>query len=335
MREMRDTSAVPSRWLSAHLYFSQDRAALYGEYADAIALDVVAPFVARCRERGWISRFFFIRYSDGSSHVRLRLEGSADVLSRCVGPALVDHVRSVSPGVVIDGDADLSSDHSTQVVALRWVPYEPETVRYGGPYALAVAETLFSASSDAALALLPAICAQPRRVRLGRALLAMLAIVHPHATRPADAITFFDAYHRQYLRFFAQNETARSWLDTKFREGVRGQEATLRPYVLEAWDRLTSSESISPSTDTLAAAAKAACTELRVLQDAGNLGVRPASADESRQLLVGIVASYVHMMNNRLGVRVDEEAYLAYACTEALGARVSAMSAQMAAKMAE
>jgi thiopeptide-type bacteriocin biosynthesis protein len=319
MHELRDPAVGPRRWLSAHLDFSHDRAVLYDEHADAIVLDVVAPFVARCRARGWISRYFFIRYSDGYSHVRLRLEGSPDVLSQRVGPALVDHVRAVSPGVLIDGAAAAPIECSPQVVALRWVPYEAETERYGGPYALSVAETLFSASSDAALALLPTIWAQPRNVRLGRALLAMLAMVHPHATHPADAIAFFDAFHRQYLRAIAPNEGTRAGLDRRFRQGVHGQEATLPAYVLEAWDRLTFTESVSPPIDTLAAAAKAACAELRVLQNAGKLCMCPGSADESRPVLFGIVASYVHMMNNRLGVRLDEEAYLAFACTEALG----------------
>jgi thiopeptide-type bacteriocin biosynthesis protein len=128
-----DTFLPGSPWLSAKLYTGLAS-------TDVVLRGVVAPVVAEAVHGGACDGWFFIRYRDPDPHVRLRLHGHPD---RVAGELLPLLHRASRPF------ADAGVIWRVQVDT-----YAREVDRYGGPAGILLAERLFQADSEAALALL-------------------------------------------------------------------------------------------------------------------------------------------------------------------------------------
>jgi class I lanthipeptide synthase len=127
-------SYAPAReWLFAKLYTGPVT-------GDRILVQLVGPLVAGLKAAGHIDRWFFIRYADPLFHLRLRLHGRSQDLSRFVLPQISAHC-----GPWLDN----GSLHT-----LQFDTYRPEVDRYGGTEAMPLVESLFHADSEAALALI-------------------------------------------------------------------------------------------------------------------------------------------------------------------------------------
>src|SRR5262249_42429974 len=85
---------------------------------------------------GW----FFVRYADPDTHLRVRFHGDPERLRSRVQPALE---RAVAP-LLDDG----------RLWRVQLDTYEREVERYGGPEGVAIAERIFQADSEAVLGLL-------------------------------------------------------------------------------------------------------------------------------------------------------------------------------------
>jgi thiopeptide-type bacteriocin biosynthesis protein len=131
-------------------------AKIYGGVAtlDRALVEAIAPFLRDVRAKGSVRRWFFLRYADPAWHLRLRLYGDARRLWSDVAPRLFEAIRGVR-GIV----------HRVTIDT-----YDPEVDRYGGEDALTLAEQVFDADSDAALAL---VRCSPAHERWRVALLAM------------------------------------------------------------------------------------------------------------------------------------------------------------------
>ncbi len=124
-----------SEWLYAKLYSGPAG-------ADRVLRELVAPLCRRALAGGLADGWFFLRYGDPDWHIRLRFHGAPRRLGAELGPALAEAA------------APLLADGTLWKVQLD--TYEREVERYGGPAAIALAERLFEADSEAVLALLPA-----------------------------------------------------------------------------------------------------------------------------------------------------------------------------------
>ena len=122
-----------SEWLYVKLYGSEGT-------ADRVLQEVIAPLVRRFVGRGTVRRWFFVRYADPEPHLRWRLAGDPAVLRRRVWPAIE---KALAPLV---GQGLLWR--------IQLDTYERELERYGGPDAIAHAEAIFQADSEAVLELL-------------------------------------------------------------------------------------------------------------------------------------------------------------------------------------
>lgn len=315
-------------WLSVYLFFN---GWIYAPDCDRVIVDVAEPFVRRCQEQGWTDQHFFIRYSENGPHVRLRLHGRASVLENEVWPALVEHVRAHSPDVLADAQPDTPyaarpQDQPLRVTHLARVPYEPETDRYGGPDAIFVAERVFQVSSDAAYALTQKMGAE-RSSRLGKGLLGMVVLIHVFCDERERGAAFSQMYSSSYLRTLAREEEGReTWLNA-FDQGYEQQSGTLVEYVDAVWEAMDEQGELSDTLDAYAAGLRVHRAELQALYDQGLVLVGGAPADEWKRVVFTVCPSYVHMMNNRLGVTLQEESYLAYLITRALGRPAEALQA--------
>ena len=316
-------------WLSVYLFFN---GWIYASECDRVVVDLVEPFVRRCQREGWIDQHFFIRYSEFGPHVRLRFYGTPESLNGNVWPALVEHLRALDPEVRIDERPDApnvpqrAEDEPVRITHAARVEYEPETERYGGPDALLVSERAFETSSDAAYALTAKMTPE-RSSRLGKGLLSMVVLVHAFCEERERGAAFGQMYSTNYLRSLVREDDGReAWLDA-FDQGFSQQSETLMEYVDAVWEAMDDGDELSETLDAYAAGLRATRDELRALFDAGRVQVGSQPAEEWSRVVNGIAPSYVHMMNNRLGITLQEESYLGYLITRALGRPAEAVKA--------
>lgn len=285
-------SVGTSEWLSVHLVFD---GGLYGAEADRVILESVEPVVRECLGYGWAQRFFFLRYSLGTSHIRLRLQGHPEDLDQRVRPS-VFRISEAASGV-------------REIV---WTPYEPEVDRYGGPYGVEVAEELFHHSSEIALRLLPAISAGERSDRLGKAMLAMLVLLHVFVGPNAEASRLIRRYGESYLwQQIPDRDRYRARL-ADFERGFERQASSLGAYVEAAWEALGRGESVTAEMDDYRRRLRGVERRLRALYEARRLTAHDGRPFSSwQEASTSIFPSYLHMMSNRLGANIQEECYLA------------------------
>ncbi|WP_051579830.1 lantibiotic dehydratase [Pseudonocardia acaciae] len=162
-------------WLYAVLYCSTDR--------QPEILATRLPALVECLREG-VERWFFLRYRDPEPHLRLRFHGRPGALA-----ALLPRLR--------DWAAELRAGGMCRRLALD--TYEPELERYGGPDAMAAAETAFQADSEAACTLL-------RLVHGGR------LDVDPVLLASANIVTLARA-------FLGDAERTVDWLAEAYRKG--------------------------------------------------------------------------------------------------------------------
>lgn len=316
-----------SSWLAVHLFFNHP--GIYSGECDEVVMEVALPFVRRCQQEGWTDGHFFIRYSEHGPHVRLRLHGRTDVLEGTVWPALQEHVRARYPEVSFETPdrpqygppEEVPPGTPLAVTHAARIEYEPETERYGGELAIRVAERFFEVSSEAAYALLLRTSRTERSSRLGKGLLTMVQLVHVFTGGDrAAGVRWMEQYNLGYLRGVAREEEQReAWLGA-FDSGYSSQSETLGAYVEEVWSRMGEGESLSDALDLYSAGLAEVRGHLRDVFDAGRLGRADQPFSDWITGVMAVCSSYIHMMNNRLGITIQEESYLAYLITRTLQA---------------
>jgi len=284
-------------WLTAYLFFEGD---VHGETADRVIREVVAPLARACRPDA--VRWFFLRYDEEASHVRLRFLAPGPVLEETIWPRVAAAAAS-----------------SELVVRSTRERYEPEVERYGGPCGLSLAEELFHRQSETALALLAKIPPGTRPQRLGKGLLAMLVLLFLYREDRRAAADLARSYGTDYLKIWAGNvEKQEQWLRT-FQEAFEGQADRLAGYVESAWEALESGGELTPELDVYRRDMEDVARRLRELFDQGRLRLQEQPAVDWDECVSWIVPSYVHMMSNRLGVSIQEESYLSVLIAGSLG----------------
>lgn len=124
--------APGSEWLYAKLYTGTAT-------ADQVLREVIGPVVRAAQANGALDQWFFLRYSDPDWHLRVRLHGDPQRLMSEVLPAL----HAAAAPLLAAG----------QLWRIQLDTYTREVERYGGPLGMALAERLFSADSEAVLAI--------------------------------------------------------------------------------------------------------------------------------------------------------------------------------------
>ena len=315
-------------WLSAHIFYNGGSP----DDGDAVALGIIGPFVLEYQKRRLLLGYFFIRYRELGPHLRLRMRvRPCDELA--VVDALTSHIRQVAPGCDIQpwpgqamcaidslqADQGLNSVQDTATAratgslmrSVRWIAYEPEVDRYGGPDAIEIAHEHFEASSDAALALLSETEQVSPSARLGRALLLTVAIIHTYFdTRDASA-RFAARYGRQCTEATDSALGSQDAWSRMFKNGFIQQSAQVQELVEMIWVGLTNKQELPIPAGFLSA--------LRTSRDALHDLVRATanvpqavSFDNWERCRAYILPSYIHMTNNRLGISIPEERYLAH-----------------------
>jgi thiopeptide-type bacteriocin biosynthesis protein len=130
----RDDARVPARLMPGSEFLSLK---LYGGAGDLenVLLDALLPEVSDAVRRGEVASWFFLRYADPDTHLRLRLQGDPRVLGGEVLPRLTSMAsRLIANRALQRVEADT---------------YEREVERYGGSLGVVLSERVFEADSVA------------------------------------------------------------------------------------------------------------------------------------------------------------------------------------------
>lgn len=313
-------------YLSTHIYYNlQDLRPLLVKCID--------PLVRRLREEALISSYFFIRYWEGGAHVRLRLKprtpecaaAAQQRVDEAVGAFLRDQpsvfdleLHSMQPLMkalfISEYGAAAYDERYGEGGAIplepnnswRRVPYVPETDRYGGLHGVALSERHFEVSSDIALELLREGNHESRANTLGMAIQMMLFFAWTFLDDTATLAHFFRTYAGNF-HGVSVNEGMQHDFDGKWgRQGERIVAQIRRLHDSHAHLPLSAGTAVG---QLMRHAAKLR-DEARALFDVGRLDFRPP-VDDFRTARVRLLSSYLHMLNNRLGVLILEEIYMA------------------------
>ncbi len=300
-------------WLSAHIYFNGN---IYEPGCDKVILDIVAPFISICKKQDLFEKYFFIRYSEFGSHVRLRFYSKQTYLD-IIKQMLDKNISGYSDQDILVLPLNLDQ-HIISNSPLFWTSYEPELNRYGGTEAIRIAEEFFYYSSETAVKLIKKIPDGEYSSRLGKGLLSMVILLYTFIKDRNRAMDFIENYGNNYLKVLAGNEEIKKSYTEAFNNGFDIQSQTLIGYTNIIWQSLQDKNSLSEDLDEYRKYLTKISEKLKNLSLNGNVYKNNNVILDWQNCIKMIIPSYIHMMNNRLGISIKDESYLSYLIAKSL-----------------
>jgi thiopeptide-type bacteriocin biosynthesis protein len=314
------------RWLAAHLYRA--------EPWEGLLTSAVAPFIEEVLAAGLAEQFFFIRYWELGPHIRLRFKGDPAVLANDVAPLLDRYFTewfTLHPShrdQPVGPDGTPADKHWLPNDTIHYSDYQPEVERYGGSVGIEIAEKQFEVSSRAVLAVIGCSPEWNYERALGAAIQLHLGFAHATGMGLAESMIFFSHVFKKWLyrssggSGLPQSELLerQSAVLQAFQDTFARQSSLLVPYHRTLWTGLVAGASFDAAwLNRWVLEMGAICRALYQAQDQGRLRHPPTATPDqvngmtvSARVLWPIFESYIHMTNNRLGVRNHDEAYLGY-----------------------
>jgi thiopeptide-type bacteriocin biosynthesis protein len=313
-------------WSSTHIFYS------HPDQADLIVLklrDLMR--IIQQRSGGNDCRWFFIRYFDGGAHIRFRTRAVAALQVDWLRAQIADYVRAIN-----GGHATEWYDQTAQMLEERQIyppgsvveiDYVPELQRYGGASALPLNEDLFCASTNVVCQII--VASQQRKIKgelahlITKAAFDLMMMNVAVITRSeAEARSFLRKYAASWAHFVSApgSEDWKEILDENQPVSAIPAAVTIARYR----DFLAAERPAQTLTQFWGRQAWSAFARLEALAAEGRL-IAPLDG----QLVVGpnqvadcqtsIMASQIHMMNNRLGQFPRSEAVIALRLARAFG----------------
>lgn len=295
---------LDNNWVSLHIFFNGD---IYSTKADIVLKNIVQPFVELCKTNGWIAKYFFIRYNELGPHLRLRLqlknEDCFNYLLEKFNEFIADNYPEYLKPVIKNKDGSVEK--------YLLINYELEIERYGGTEAIAVAEEFFFHSSEFCVTQIKELKSSDTSFRFGKGLIGMIALLKVFVDDKANAGNIMAYYRSGYLKVFAKEEFKDEWLKM-FDSGFEKQSNQLIDYIQQIWDALDDIESLPESLLNYALNLKGIKEKLLELCLNGKITVHGKLIKHWNEVIASILPSYIHMHNNRLGISIRDESYLAH-----------------------
>lgn len=267
-RGRRRTFPPGSEWLYAKLYTGPAT-------ADTVLREMVRPLASAASRRGLADGWFFVRYADPHTHLRLRFHGARARFNSELLPLLQrSAARMLRRGHVWRFQLDT---------------YEREVERYGGAEGVTLAEKLFHADSEAALAVIDVLARAGREDAAERRRLAVVGVDLLLTDLGFDLGAKSDFVRRArdaYAREHGAGRKLKELLSEQFRRERQSLHRLFEPG--------------PPEDATLGACLRAFALRSQALAGvARRLRQRAAAGRLSRPLPV-VALSYTHMHVNRL-----------------------------------
>lgn len=281
------------QWLYVKLFHgpSQPR-------ADYLVLNLVRPVAHMLLEQGAITGYFYILYAEGGPHIRLRLQGEQALLEGSVRAllecAIAEAFQQIEQIPLQPGRSSPLDGVLRPFPSFAYDTYMPEYEKYGGKAAMSISERHFQDSSEAAIAVIAG--EQRRQLRRQQAALVLIDALLDQAVGAIPQRAAFYARCRDYwVMMTAPSFEQRAEWCAYFDQRYCVAQATLA--------RQMQGVPAEPLGSIVA----------RFREQAGQtLGdlVRLESQGLLETPIPLIVQSYIHMLCNRMGITILEEAFL-------------------------
>ena len=320
-------------WLSSHLFYEGS--------LDIFLVKAVLPVVDNLFREGLASQFFFIRYWEGGQHIRLRVKGEAEKFISDIKPQIEAHFGKYyeehpsSRSKLIQLSENSKQRHFFPNNSVQFIEYQPEIKRYGGIKGVDIAENQFEASSKVVLALMKDNDKWCYERAVGTAVQLHLLFVRALGMNKETACLFFTHNHENTLHaegFYSphvdikDNNMRKITIVDAITRKYQREKDKLLSYHQNFWRPLVEGKMTNnDSMNIWMARMKRVDQELRAAYENNLLATpqekyssAPSECCRNNTGLWPIYDNYVHMMNNRLGIRSLDEVYLSYLLKESL-----------------
>lgn len=307
-------------WISTSLF--------YANSLDFFLCKAIKPFIYQVFKNSYAKHFFFIRYWEGGAHIRLRFKGDPEILKFRLKPFINEYFESFfhkNPSVR-SSNTTLFTGKLSPNDSIVHSAYEPEIERYGGFKGILIAEKHFEASSITVLSTLENENFSDHSISLSIQMNLLLSYFLELSYD--EIISLFSYVHSTWFNSVfihnAKNQktdlnnAADEVLLTFEKNFVKLKPALVSKCVLlkEAVDKkiLFQEEWVNNWIRHLIQLNK----RLKILLNKDGLRAPPFQSyifnnvSERKKILFFILQSYIHMTNNRLGIKNGDEPYIAY-----------------------
>ena len=322
---------MTSSWFAAYLYYARPW--------DPLIIEAVAPFIDQVLADQLADHYFYIRYWERGPHIRLRFKGDPEKMEHELKPRLEAWFHtwfkqnpSTRPEWMTGREGYFPNN------SIQYLPYEPETVRYGGEHGLPIAERQFELSTRTVLTIMRESEDWDYDAALGSAI--QLHIIFLHSLGLSlDALKRFSdmvchawtgrAYDHDENTTQEEHRERIAEIHAAFAETFEQQKPMLVNFCGSLWEGLEQQVEFEQHhfqqwrTDMTEYG-----QELIRTWKAGNLALYPSTLLDAcrggnENDLVDlwlILESFIHMTNNRLGILNQDEAFLGYLIKNSLDA---------------
>ncbi len=307
-RSMTHSGEQEDVWVGTHIYLDP-RAGR--QVHDDVIRRAIAPVARSFIRRGVASQFFFVRYGEHGPHLRLRLRiGRRNVAS--AKALLVDELAAQLSASALGAPVPALPEPAqpTSLSGVWWVPYVPETARYGGSGALPLCEGLFATSSELACRVVETCSLDALESRFGIALSAMVALlaVSGVGRNRASRIAQLHRDHWIGARLrVGQVTSATTEVVDQLAVGHAHREMIERVWAAACFEADQLPEPFChfvENTLPLVAALRSLCAS-------GGVVIKDATVSDWEEGCSFLLPSLLHMSNNRFGILPSEESVLA------------------------
>lgn len=316
---MNNSASTNGIWVSVHLFYAEP-------WESFLALGIKS-FVDGLDKENRITGFFFIRYWERGPHIRLRVKVNSEADVADMNSRITDYFQAYFDAYPSSIESPGQGNYPNNSV--QFIGYEPEVERYGGEEGVAIAEKYFEVSSRMVLRLI-----EKNRdewdydLALGLAIEMQLGFVMQFTSGIDEIKRFLTSFTEWTFCFGAMLQLrnkagANSQEDDFFKALFDQQAATIVPYVQNVYQeiKVNSTETdqdiqewnslIFPILESL----KFVCNK-QIFTDNRFAANDDAGLGKTRWWM--ILYSYMHMTNNRLGIKNQDEGYLAYIIKKAI-----------------
>jgi thiopeptide-type bacteriocin biosynthesis protein len=301
-------SDIEKKWLSIHIYLKIN--------FDFALNCCIFSLTKELYSTSDVNKCFFIKYTDNDGpHIRFRVKFNNARAFELGRQIIFTNINAFINKWRIESSS-LSGSYISEV------PYEQEIDRYGGPYGIEIAESVFNASSLTILSIMHASKNLDYHSRIIVAMKMNLSMISSFIEDEDDIVEFFEFNYQRWLSYAvnARHNTdieLSADLRDNFSNKYKLQSSTIISELSALYKTINGLSSTDPNILFWVNKIIESKNMLKSLAEMGQIAY-PEKMVSMHKRIWPIFDSYVHMNNNRLGIKNSDESFISFIIITAL-----------------
>ncbi|MEW7280687.1 thiopeptide-type bacteriocin biosynthesis protein [Aquimarina sp. 2201CG1-2-11] len=298
-----------NNWVSSYIFLDTN--------LDTLLVELIDPMQKELTRKKWIISYFFIRYWEGGSHIRFRVKVSDSTPTKTIE----QYIRKKTEAYFI---AIQNSNYR-----LEFNQYFPETSRYGGVKTITLAEKHFKKSSDIVLSTLKQhqenwgySTAMATAIQLH--IIAIKELTHGNIN---ETVAFFETVCNNWLSHSVKKindaidpkevKKVLQFFNTSYQNQKDKIDSLCQVLWAENHEELVGWSNFSKHTAKgLIESYESEAIEIPLWMNFDNI----QNISKKNKVLWNLYDSLIHMTNNRLGIYLRDESFIAFLIMKGLQA---------------